>query len=84
MLAGRYLAMNTLAAGVSFEWHGIDGWLFFLAAVAFILACIAAIKPGRISNAMFWVSLGLLLWVITNIVRSLVDRLGVMGVGAAR
>ena len=60
--------MNTLATGVSFEWHGIDGWLFFLAAIAFILAIIAAVKPGRIRNAIFWVALGLLLWVITNIV----------------
>lgn len=58
------------ATGFAVTWHGIDGWLFFLAAICFVLACLAAAgKGGRfVSNALLFGFLGLLLWVLTNLV----------------
>jgi hypothetical protein len=59
-----------LASGFSVTWNGIDGWLFFFAVIAFAIAAFVAVRPGKLfSNFGLFVAIGLLLWVLTNLVR---------------
>jgi hypothetical protein len=64
-----YAADMILASNFSVTWNGIDGWLFLLGAIAFILAAFASVRPSRFaSNVLLFISLGLLLWILTNLV----------------
>jgi hypothetical protein len=61
---------DALAAGFGIHWHGIDGWLYFLAAVCFLLAVLGVFVSWRFvaSRTLLFIGLGLLLWVLTNLV----------------
>jgi hypothetical protein len=60
----------TTAAGFAIHWHGVDGWLYFLAAVCFLLAVLSTVVAWRhvSGRALLFIGLGLLLWVLTFLV----------------
>jgi hypothetical protein len=64
--------MNTIAAGAGIHWNGIDGWLHLFAALAFLIAMfVDRGKPARWAGlTLFFIALGLLLWVLTTIITS--------------
>jgi hypothetical protein len=66
------MTATLLAAGGGLHWHGIDGWLYFLAAVSFALAILATFVSWRhvTGRAILFIALGLLLWVLTYIITS--------------
>ena len=55
---------------MSFTVHGIDGFLFLVASLCFLVAAILAwIRPGPTRAYYVLLCAGLFVWVLTNLVR---------------
>jgi len=59
-----------LASGFGITWHGLDGVLYLLAALAFLIAMLEAFGSGfarwrSLNHAIGFTAAGLLLWVLT-------------------
>ena len=50
-------------------WHGIDGWLFFLACACFLIAAILAWVSAGHRAVMTLIAAGLLFATLTHLVR---------------